>query len=161
MSRSASANERSVADPGPVAERALALLRSSETLARVLAAENRSLARNDTAPLGHLLEAKRAAGRAFEAALRAFDDAGAATDAIDPDVLGDLRAAGQRLVALAEENERRLSVAMIAQRRLLDAVADAARTLIAEPGTYGRNGAPARPRRAVAAPPSFTLNRAL
>jgi|GEM_PF-6017095 hypothetical protein len=138
-----------------------ALLQASETLARVLDAENRALKANDDEARTLLLDAKTEASHVYEQMVRAFADARAVVPSLDGAMTARLKRAGDRLAAASDENERRLRVAVLAQRRLLETIAQAVRKLNSGPGTYGRNGGPARPRRSCAQAPSLSLDRAL
>jgi hypothetical protein len=140
---------------------ARAVLQASDALACILDAENRALRANDTEARRLLLDAKTDASLAYEHAVRAFADARAAVAVLDRTPAARLKRAGDRLAAASEENERLLRVAVFAQRRLLETIAQAVRKLNPGPGTYGRNGGPARPRRSCAQAPSLSLNRAL
>jgi hypothetical protein len=131
-------------------------------LADVLLRENAALGDGRRDELAGLTAEKIAASRAYEALLRSFADNPDTLAAIDDDQRRRLRQLGDKLIAVAKENARRLEVAVEAHRRFMDTVAEAARSLAPGPGTYSRNGSigPARTARAVA-PVAVSVNRSL
>jgi hypothetical protein len=149
------ANEQGAA-PGTEAEAVIV------RLADVLLRENTALGEGRRDELAGLTAEKLAACRAYEALLRSFADNPDTLAAIDDDQRRTLRQLGDKLIAVAKENARRLEVAVEAHRRFMDTVAEAARSLAPGPGTYSRNGSigPARTARAVA-PVAVSVNRSL
>jgi hypothetical protein len=131
-------------------------------LADVLLRENAALGDGRRDELAGLTAEKIAACRAYEALLRSYADNPDTLAAIDDEQRRRLRQLGDKLIAVAKENARRLEVAVEAHRRFMDTVAEAARSLAPGPGTYSRNGSigPGRTARAVA-PVAVSVNRSL
>ena len=122
------------ASPGTKAEAVIV------RLADVLLRENTALGEDRRHELAGLTTEKLAACRAYEALLGSFADNPDTLAAIDDDQRRRLRQLGDKLIAVAEENARRLEVAVSAHRRFMDTVAEAARAMAPGPGTYSRNG---------------------
>jgi hypothetical protein len=131
-------------------------------LADVLLRENTALGDGRRDELAGLTAEKLAACRAYEALLRSFADNPDTLAAIDDDQRRRLRELGDKLIAVAEENARRLQVAVEAHRRFMDMVAEAARSLAPGPGTYSRKGSVGEGRvvRGLA-PVAVSVNRSL
>lgn len=129
-----------------------------EGLASVLARENEALKARDTTRMRRLLEEKQAALLACERWLDS-DDARGAGAAVADDAFTALRS---RLDGLAEENQRRLRVAIAANQRLVESIAIAVQSQSPGGEAYASDGRsePARARRG-GTPPALSLNRAL
>lgn len=128
-----------------------------EALASVLARENEALKAQDTTRMRRLLEEKQAALLACERWLGS--DEGTGGGVLADDAFAALKS---RLDGLAEENQRRLRVAIAANQRLVESIAVAVQSQAAGSDTYASNGrteAP-HPRRA-GPPPALSVNRAL
>jgi flagellar biosynthesis/type III secretory pathway chaperone len=144
------ANEMSTTTPAAV-ERL-------ESLADVLASENEALKARDTTRMRRLLEEKQAALLACERWLDS-DDAKGAGAAVADDAFTALRS---RLDGLAEENQRRLRVAIAANQRLVESIAMAVQSQAPGGNANACDGRcePAHARRA-GPPPALSVNRAL
>jgi hypothetical protein len=129
-----------------------------EGLADVLGRENEALKAGDTTRMRRLLEEKQAALLACERWLESDAAKGAGA------VLADdaFTALASRLDGLAEENQRRLRVAIAANQRLVKSIAMAVQSQAAGGDGYASDGRsePVRTRRA-APPPALSVNRAL
>ena len=131
-------------------------------LADVLLRENAALGDGRRDEMAGLTAEKIAACRAYEALLKSFADKPGTLAAFDDDQRRRLRQLGDKLMAVAEENARRLEVAVAAHRRFMDTVAEAARSLAPGPGTYSRKGSVGQGRAARGpAPVAVTVNRSL
>jgi hypothetical protein len=149
------ANEQGAA-PGTEAEAVIV------RLADVLLRENTALGEGRRDELAGLTAEKLAACRAYEALLRSFADNPDTLAAIDDDQRHRLRQLGDKLIAVAGENARRLEVAVAAHRRFMDTVAEAARAMTPGPGTYSRKGSIGQGRTARGlAPVAVSVNRSL
>jgi flagellar biosynthesis/type III secretory pathway chaperone len=111
-----------------------------EHLASVLERENAALTEFRPETVVALVREKSTAVRAYEAKIRALRQETADLSALDDQRRRDLRELGEMLAPLANDNERLLRVAIEANRRLLDAFADAVRTLSGEASAYSRRG---------------------
>lgn len=114
-----------------------ALTDAVAALAAVLARENAALEALDIPAACALLESKEAAIGALAAARHA---------AAPATVPAGLKAEAARLRDLAQENRRLLENAMLAQSRVLDVIARAARRTAAATPRYGARGAVAADR---------------
>lgn len=136
------------------------LTAAAERLVAVLAAENAALAARDWQTVRRLAEAKRDAGDAWASAVTALLPAdGSSRPSLPPALRQQLAGLSRRVEAAAEANERRLTVLMFAQRRIIEAIADAVASVGTGAATYAPTGA-ARPV-ARGARPALSLNRAI
>jgi hypothetical protein len=133
---------------------------SMNRLARALACENAALRERNRRALAALQEEKRAAASGYQLAWKRFAEG--RPDGPIPDPQGrELRAAAERLLALMNENQRRLRVAIEATRRLVEAIAAAAQVQTPAADTYvstGRTGDAACRR---STPQALSYNRSL
>ncbi len=137
------------------------LTAAADRLVTVLGEENAALAARDWPAVRRFAEAKRDAGAAWESAVDEFIPAnGTSREPLSPEVKERMAALSRRVEAAAEANERRLTVLMFAQRRVIEAIAEAVASLGAGAGTYARTGAPRALGRG-GARPALSLNRAL
>lgn len=133
-----------------------AMLAIAERLAVVIADETAALERHDWPRLHLLADAKRQATADYERALAALGD----PHELSAQARVRLGAVGRRLAALAAENERRLSVVMAAQRRVIAVISEAVSTAGGGIATYGRSGDMSRGRTA-SAPLAVSVDCAL
>ncbi len=142
----------------PVAEAEAVIVR----LADVLLRENAALGEGRRDEIAGLTAEKIAECRTYEALLRSFADSPDTLAAIDDDQRHRLRQLGGKVIAVAEQNARKLEVAVAAHRRFMDTVAEAARAMAPGPGVYSRNGSVGQGRTARAvAPVAVSVNRSL
>lgn len=94
---------------------------AGEVLAAALEAENRALAARDWPAVAGGAGAKRDAAAAYERALADLDRA----DRLPAEAKRRLAALGARIESAARANERRLALLIIAQRRVIEAIAAA------------------------------------
>jgi hypothetical protein len=140
---------------------ALVLLRTTEALTVVLTKETEALAAHDGAAVRSLFGEKAECLAAYERAVAAFAETDPKTATVDGGLARTLKSASDRLRAASEQNRRRLEVARAGQRRLIELIVDAAKTVAAGPGIYARSGAVARPAvRRAPPPPALSLNLA-
>lgn len=131
------------------------MLATADRLAEVIAAENAALKNRDWDRLRHLADDKREAVQAYERALQGLGD----PQELTARARQHLDEASQRLAGLAEENERRLTSLMFAQRRVMAAISDAVVAAGRGAITYGRSGGMHRGRAALA-PLAMSINGA-
>lgn len=123
-----------------------AILAAADRLAVVIADENAALKDHDWGRVRRLADDKRQATQDYEGALRSLGEPQALS-------LADrqhMHEASRRLSALAEENERRLTVVMFAQRRVMAAISEAVVAAGSGVATYGRSGGMRRGRNTTA-----------
>ena len=119
----------------------------SSQLASVLERENEALTHYDRDSLQPLLDEKTRLGRVYESRMEALGgDSNAMADA-DPDLGERLREIGTTVRDLIARNARLLKIAIEANRRVVDLIAEAVKASSPGPGIYGVRG-----RTAVAAP---------
>ena len=112
----------------------------SSQLADVLERENSALTRYDRVSLPALLEEKARLGRAYESRMETLgDDANAMAEA-DPDLGQRLREIGTQVRDLIARNARLLKVAIEANRRVVDLIAEAVKSSTPKPAAYGVRG---------------------
>ncbi len=113
----------------------------SGQLASVLERENDALANYDRKNFDSLLEEKTRLGRIYESQMEGLakgrdEDFAEA----DPDLGEQLRALGNEIRDLIERNARLLKIAIEANRRVVDLIADAVKSSGAGPGIYEGRG---------------------
>jgi hypothetical protein len=139
------------------------LTAAADKLVSVLTEENAALAARDWPAVRRLAGAKREAGVAWESAVAELVPAdGSSRAPLSPAVRQQMASLSRRVEAAAEANERRLTVLMFAQRRVIEAIAEAVASVNGGAGTYARTGA-ARPLPLGrgGACPALSLDRAL
>ncbi|MBM3950605.1 MAG: flagellar protein FlgN [Rhodospirillales bacterium] len=116
------------------------LIAISGQLADVLEQENAALTRYERGSLPALLEEKTRLGRAYESRMETLGDDPAAMAEADPDLGGRLREIGARVRDLIERNARLLKIAIEANRRVVDLIAEAVKSSAPGPAIYGVRG---------------------
>lgn len=134
-------------------------------LAEVLARENAALRQRNRSAIAALADEKKAAIEACESHVRTavpLSNGETTPDPVEGLMADDIKRAKARLGALIDENQRRLRVAIVANRRLVETIAAAVQTQAAGADGYARDGRkdPAKGR-ASAPPPALTLDRSL
>jgi flagellar biosynthesis/type III secretory pathway chaperone len=120
------------------------LIHIGRALAELLAEENAAL--NDRAHqvVGNLVERKTELSRAYESRFQGLleqaGEEGDLAEGVDPALREELRAVGDELRTLTEENAHLLTVAREVNRRVLDLVAEAVKAAQPGPGTYSPSG---------------------
>ena len=131
-------------------------------LAAVLERENAALKERRTGTLKELTEEKARLARIYETRFQAVADERPDLDQVDPDSRERLRAVGAKADVLLKENGRLLKVAIAANRRVVDLIAEAVKASAPGPGTYTAAGAVGT--KAAGATPrsvAFSLDRTL
>lgn len=132
------------------------MLVAADRLAALIADENAALESHDWRRLPGLADDKRHATEAYEGALQALGD----PRGLSPDARSRLGQAARRLAAVASENERRLTLVMAGQRRVMAVISEAVAATGSGVSTYGRSGGMSRGR-ATAAPLAISVDCAL
>lgn len=120
--------------------RVLGLLELTERLSEIVDAENLALAERRRADVEAMLEEKATLSRLFENRLKALTTKEIDLNAASEELREQLREAGKRLEEATAENTVRLEVAMTANRKVIDAVANAIKQVSPHSGTYARSG---------------------
>jgi flagellar biosynthesis/type III secretory pathway chaperone len=116
------------------------LIAISGELASVLERENAALTRYDRGSLQSILDEKTRLGRAYESRMEALGDDATALAEADPDLGQRLREIGAEVRDLIARNARLLKIAIEANRRVIDLIAEAVKASAPGPGVYGVRG---------------------
>ncbi|MBM3565047.1 MAG: flagellar protein FlgN [Alphaproteobacteria bacterium] len=127
--------------PIDINKRLSELILISGQLADMLDRENDALARYDRKTFVSLVEEKTRLGRIYETQMIGLSKSKEEdfVDA-DPDLRDRLRALGDEVRDLIARNARLLKIAIEANRRVVDAIADAVKSSVPNPGVYGGQG---------------------
>ena len=139
-----------------VTEVITALIRLGDVLAR----ENEAVRGRRTADVRALADEKAVTCRTYEAKAQALRERLEALPEVDTDLRLRLRGLGEKAAVLMRENEMLLRAAIEANRRVMEAVSEAARSLQAGAGTYSPRGITKQGRGAPTTRP-LTVNQAL
>lgn len=117
------------------------LIAITSRLADVVERENDALSSHDRKGYDEILEEKATLGRIYETRIQAIrqDSEGDRAD-IAPELRENLKTVGARLRALIDDNARLLKVAIEANRRVVDLIAEAVKASTPGPGVYGAKG---------------------
>lgn len=133
-----------------------------ERLSDALARENEALRERRRDDLPALVREKLAAGRLYEAHMKAIAETGGTVAANTEPLKQRIAVLARAIPALAAENHRRLRVAVEVNRRIAEQVTNAVKAMTPGPGVYSRYGAIDRGRPSGAgAPLSLSVNHTL
>ncbi len=131
-------------------------------LIELLEKENDALRNQRTAEVHELLDEKTTLSRVYETRFTGLMERQNALDEVEPDLRQKLGEIGETINALIEDNSRLLKVAIEANRRVVELVAEAVRDTSASAGTYGADGATGNDRGLAAANgAAFSLDQTL
>lgn len=116
------------------------LIAITSRLADVVERENGALAAHERTNFDEILDEKATLGRIYETRMQALDKDASDVAEIEPELRDDLKAVGTRLRTLVDENARLLKVAIEANRRVVDLIAEAVKASTPGPGVYGAKG---------------------
>lgn len=116
------------------------LIAISGQLANVLERENAALTHYERGGLQALLDEKTRLGRAYESRMEALGGDATALGEADPDLGQRLREIGANVRDLIARNARLLKIAIEANRRVVDLIAEAVKASAPGPGIYGVRG---------------------
>ncbi len=120
------------------------LISIAARLGGLLETENKALREHRAADVKPLLEEKTSLCRAYENKVLALDELSRMPDQfedVDRDPIERLRGLGEKVRLLIEENSRLLKVSIEANKRVLDAVAEAIKENSPAAGIYTARGA--------------------
>lgn len=120
------------------------LITLTGNLADLLERENTALREHRPADVAGLLNEKQTLSRVYEARIIRFAKLSETPEAfkdMDPELLERLKTLGGKVNTLMDVNERLLKVAIEANRRVMEAIADAVKSNAPGPGVYSANGA--------------------
>ena len=116
-------------------------------LADLLEKENAALRAHQALEVRALLEEKTKLARAYEHGIKSLREAPQILAGADAELRERLRLVGSRLQELMDENAKLLKIAINVGRRVMDAFAEAVKSVDKGAGTYGANGSMAARRR--------------
>lgn len=117
-----------------------AVVDTAACLVAAISAENAALREGSARRMTEIAERKAAARSAYEAKLTALRSASDDFSGLEDGERRTLRRAGEQLTAVTAENLLLLKAAMEANRRLMDAVAEALRAAMRGAGVYSQSG---------------------
>ena len=135
----------------------------SDQLASVLERENTALTHYDRDGVRALLDEKTRLGRAYESRMEGLNNDAEALSLADPDLGQRLREIGAQVRDLIARNTRLLKIAIEANRRVVDLIAEAVKASAPGPGVYGVRGRAAAQATGHGAPksPPISFDRSL
>lgn len=126
-------------------------------LADLLERENDALRNRRNKELNDILEEKVTLGRVYESRIMGLTEAEDALDQVDPELRDRLRGIGDKVNGLIEENAKLLKIAIEANRRVVNLIAEAVKASVPSAGTYSPTGA-AAPKGHRAAPRNVAIS---
>lgn len=110
-------------------------------LATLLERENQALRTRRMAEVGDTLTEKNALIRAFESRVEGLAEQADDLAQVEPEMRERLAGIGHKVNRLIDENARHLKIAIEANRRVMDSVAEAVKSSRPGAGTYSADGA--------------------
>jgi len=126
-------------------------------LADLLERENDALRNRRSKELNDILDEKVTLGRVYESRIMGLTEAADALDEVDPELRERLRGVGDKVNGLIEENAKLLKIAIEANRRVVNLIAEAVKASVPSAGTYSPTGA-ATPQGHRAAPRNVAIS---
>jgi len=126
-------------------------------LADLLERENDALRNRRNDELNEILDEKVTLGRVYESRIMGLTEDEDALNAVDPELRERLRSVGEKVNGLIEENAKLLRVAIEANRRVVNMIAEAVKASVPSAGTYSETGA-ATPQGHRAAPRNVAIS---
>jgi len=131
-------------------------------LAELLERENDALRNRRHSELNEILEEKVTLGRVYESRIMGLTQEEDALESVDPELRERLRGAGEKVNELIDENAKMLKVAIAANRRVVDLIADAVKESSPNAGTYSPQGVTGGTTQSESAPVApFSLDQSL
>ena len=109
-------------------------------LAALLERENQSLRDKKNQYLNEILDEKVTLGRVYESRIMGLTDNPDVLNEVDIDLRENLRTIGEKVNGLIEENSQLLKIAIEANRRVVNLIAEAVRDSAPSTGTYSSAG---------------------
>lgn len=110
-------------------------------LADLLERENDALRNRRNQELTEILDEKVTLGRVYESRIMGLTEEEDALESVDPELRERLRGVGEKVNGLIEENAKLLKVAIEANRRVVNLIAEAVKASVPSAGTYSPTGA--------------------
>ncbi len=110
-------------------------------LADLLERENVALREKQNKELNEILDEKVTLGRVYESRIMGLTEDPEALDNVDKELLERLRGIGEKVNGLIEDNAKMLKIAIEANRRVVNLIAEAVKASGPSAGTYSPTGA--------------------
>ena len=110
-------------------------------LADLLERENVALREKQNKKLNEILDEKVTLGRVYESRIMGLTEDPEALDNVDKELLERLRGIGEKVNGLIEDNAKMLKIAIEANRRVVNLIAEAVKASVPSAGTYSPTGA--------------------
>lgn len=110
-------------------------------LADLLERENAALREKQNKVLNEILDEKVTLGRVYESRIMGLTEDPEALDNVDKELLERLRGIGEKVNGLIEDNAKMLKIAIEANRRVVNLIAEAVKASVPSAGTYSPTGA--------------------
>lgn len=110
-------------------------------LADLLERENVALREKQNKELNEILDEKVTLGRVYESRIMGLTEDPEALDNVDKELLERLRGIGMKVNGLIEDNAKMLKIAIEANRRVVNLIAEAVKASVPSAGTYSPTGA--------------------
>ena len=109
-------------------------------LADLLERENVALREKQNKELHEILDEKVTLGRVYESRIMGLTEDPEALDNVDKELLERLRGVGEKVNGLMEDNAKMLKIAIEANRRVVNLIAEAVKASVPSAGTYSPTG---------------------
>ena len=109
-------------------------------LADLLERENVALREKQNKGLNEILDEKVTLGRVYESRIMGLTEDPEALDNVDKELLERLRGIGEKVNGLMEDNAKMLKIAIEANRRVVNLIAEAVKASVPSAGTYSPTG---------------------
>lgn len=130
-------------------------------LADLLERENDALRNRRNSELNGILDEKVTLGRVYESRIMGLTEDADALDEVDPELRERLRRVGERVNGLIEENAALLRIAIQANRRVVNLIAEAVKASVPSTGTYTPTGAATHGQRGAPRNVAISVDRTL
>ena len=110
-------------------------------LAQLLERENDALLNKRSQELNEILDEKVTLGRVYETRIMGLTEEPEMLKEVDPELRERLQGIGHKVNDLIEKNAKLLKVAIEANRRVVNMIAEAVKASVPSAGTYSRTGA--------------------
>lgn len=110
-------------------------------LADLLERENVALREKQNKELNEILDEKVTLGRVYESRIMGLTEDPEALDNVDKELLERLRGIGEKVNGLIEDNAKMLKIAIEANRRVVNLIAESVMASVPSAGTYSPTGA--------------------
>ena len=109
-------------------------------LADLLERENVALREKQNKELNEILDEKVTLGRVYESRIMGLTEDPEALDNVDKELLERLRGIGEKVNGLMEDNAKMLKIAIEANRRVVNLIAEAVKASVPSAGPYSPTG---------------------